>query len=88
MSKPVVRFGGCGSLLPGIHPDTGQQGRYAFLSDIENHPRLGVQKVVTTSPITRISIETENTIYVYENDSGGSHTAREEDDDGEGTSNP
>ena len=62
-AKPEVKFTSAG--------DPAVVGQQAHLYGVKDHPRLGYQLLVITSPVTAVrdrgrTIETMNTIYVQE----------------------
>ena len=71
MIKPVVSFTGNVEIRRAIDPRDEKEFRYAVITDVLDHPRLGAQDWVRTSVIVDVNedntrIETLNTIYVKE----------------------
>ena len=71
MIKPVVSFTGNVQVRRAVDPRDETEFRYAVITDVLDHPRLGAQDWVRTSVIVDVNedntrIETLNTIYVKE----------------------
>lgn len=69
MNKPTVHFVGEAKIHRGQDPFTKEKFRYATITKVIDHPRLGAQPWVRTSVVKRVNkdltrIETLNTIYV------------------------